>query len=330
MKILVTGCAGFIGFHATQRLLEQGNKVTGIDNLTDYYSTDLKKRRLAKLTEFANFSFINLDISERSELAEVVSKKNFQVIVHLAAQPGVRVKFSESERYSKSNLLGFGNVLQCAVEFDVPTFLYASSSSVYGNSKVVPFSETKTVVQPINYYGGTKLANEILVSSSVHNTNTKAIAMRFFTVYGNWGRPDMAYFKILSRNLADTKFELFGDGLALRDFTHIDDVTESISRLIDYSQKKQIEKSLVVNIGGGKPRSMSNLIEIMNMLTGYIQPTFNTSRDPLDMEVTAADTTRLFELISFAPAIELEEGLEKFVKWAMQDEIRSQLRFWIS
>ena len=330
MKFLVTGCAGFIGFHATQRLLEQGNKVTGIDNLTDYYSTDLKKNRLSKLTNHAEFSFRNLDISERSQLAEIFYSGKFDVIVHLAAQPGVRVKFSESERYSKSNLLGFGNVYQCAVQFEVPTFLYASSSSVYGNSKVVPFSEKNSEPQPINYYGGTKLANEILVSSSIQNTNTKAIGLRFFTVYGSWGRPDMAYFKVLARNLEGTKFELFGDGLALRDFTHVDDVIESISRLIHYSQTKQIEKSLIVNIGGGKPRSMSNLLEIMNQLTGYGQPTFKTTSDPLDMEITAADTSRLFELTNFAPAIELEEGLEKFVNWAMQDEIRSRLKIWVS
>jgi UDP-glucuronate 4-epimerase len=211
----------------------------------------------------------------------------------------------------------------------VPAFIYASSSSVYGNTPNAPFDEHLSTPEPINYYGGTKLANEILVSSSIARTNSAAVGLRLFTVYGPYGRPDMAYMKILSRNLFGSDFQLFGDGSALRDFTYIDDVVQSISLLEEKMKGWQLGTSTVVNIGGGQPRRMSELIEIMNHITKYKFTTIEKNEDPLDMKLTVANTSYLEKLIGFKPSISLEIGADNLISWAMDPEINQKLSHWL-
>ena len=326
MKILVTGVAGFIGFHVSREFLMQGHAVVGIDNLSEYYSVEMKESRLKLLTSQKNFRFERVDISNRRPLEEIFINDNFDSVIHLAAQPGVRVSFADSENYSKANLLGFGNILQCVTQFQVPVFMYASSSSVYGNAREIPFNEITTIPEPINFYGGTKLSNEVLVKSSIGGTNTTAIGLRFFTVYGPWGRPDMAYFKILLRNLAGSDFKLFGDGSATRDFTYIDDAVSAIIKLRSWGLASERGLNTVVNIGGGKPSTMSDVIEILDKKTNYNLNTDLSDGDPVDMIRTFADTSLIEQLIQYKPETSLVNGLTKFVEWAKSPEILKLLK----
>ena len=329
MSILITGSAGFIGFHTAKHFLSQGFNVVGVDNFNNYYSNELKQVRQEILKKSENFTPVEADISNREIVENLFKQHEFRTVIHLAAQPGVRVPFEDSERYSRANLLGFGNVLQSAQYFQVPYFLYASSSSVYGKTSHTPFDENLSTPQPINFYGGTKLANEILVSSTISQTNMKAVGLRFFTVYGPFGRPDMAYMKILSRNLFDTKFELFGDGSALRDFTYIDDVVKSIALLHQKMSDWELGTAEVVNIGGGHPRKMNDLIQIMNRITEYKFDTVASREDPLDMKLTIANTAHLQDLIDFKPTVSLEDGIEKLITWAVQPDIKEKLLRWL-
>lgn len=326
MKILITGAAGFIGFHVSRRFLELGHSVTGIDSMTNYYSTDLKKYRIEILAQSNLFNYQQIDISNRSLLENLFDLGGFDTVIHLAAQPGVRVVFSDSEQYSKANLLGFGNIIQCVTAFKVPVFLYASSSSVYGNASEIPFNEATRNLKPLNYYGGTKLSNEILAEISIIGTQTTAIGLRFFTVYGPWGRPDMAYFKILMRNLFNRDFTLFGNGEALRDFTYIDDVVTSIEKLENWGHDNAKGTNTIVNIGGGNPSTMSELINNINRETKYFEVTKQGFIDPADMQQTYADPRLLEKLIAYKPKTSLTDGVKFFVDWANDPEIYELLK----
>jgi UDP-glucuronate 4-epimerase len=321
MKILVTGAAGFIGFHTCREFLKQGHTIVGVDIMSSYYSIEIKEARLDLLMRHKNFHFERVDISNRKHLEELFAKTNFDSVIHLAAQPGVRVSFADSENYSKANLLGFGNILQCVTQFQVPVFMYASSSSIYGNAREGPFSEKTTTPEPINFYGGTKLSNEVLVKSSIGGTNTTAIGLRFFTVYGPWGRPDMAYFKILLRNVTGSDFKLFGDGSATRDFTYIDDAVTAIIKLSSWGFATKRGSNTAVNIGGGNPSTMSDLIKILDKQTNYNFDTNPSEGDPVDMLRTFADTSLMEQLIQYKPETSLAHGLSKFVEWAKTPEI---------
>ena len=314
MKIIVTGAAGFIGSSTASLLSSQGHKVIGLDSITDYYSVKLKKQRIEDLLTANNIEFQLLDLTDGTKFAELV--RNFQpdAVVHLAAQPGVRLSVTEYGKYIDSNLVGFANTLKTVLEHEVPNFLYASSSSVYGDDSEIPYNESERNLNPRSFYGATKLANEVL-AKSVASQKTKIRGLRFFTVYGPWGRPDMAYFKIADAIKSGHKFKLFGDGTVLRDFTFIDDTVTSISKLLEDLSEKSPTLNDVVNVGGGKPHSMLELITEIELISGrklsleYELPAHG------DVKLTIADTQLQSKLIRFSPSVSLHDGLERFWKW---------------
>jgi UDP-glucuronate 4-epimerase len=316
MRAIVTGSSGFIGSALTELLLNSGWNVLGIDSHSDYYSTDLKARRLEHLQEYNNFKYSKIDVSDFTQLSKAI--KDFQPlsIFHLAAQAGVRIPTSELQKYVASNLQGFASVLQATVLNDVPNFLFASSSSVYGDEAKIPYSENELNLNPNSFYGATKLSNEILSRSLIPGSNTRARGMRFFTVYGPKGRPDMAYFRIISSLLEGTEFELFGDGSIERDFTYVDDCIKMIQLLERDLQSKSVGYFDIVNIGGGHPISMKKLIEITS---NYIGKSFTFKKgDPnaKDAKQTMADAGYLLSLVKNKPSTPIDEGIARTVDWA--------------
>ena len=330
MKVLVTGVAGFIGSNVAEKLLRKGHRVVGIDNLSSYYSTDLKRYRLEFLEIFEEFHFLEFDLTNRDKLQEVVRNLKPEVVLHLAAQPGVRLPLDKIHDYVDSNLVGFSNTMQATIMEQTPLFIYASSSSVYGDSNEVPFREDMIGIEPKSFYGATKLSNEILSSSllGIGDYMTRAIGLRLFTVYGPKGRPDMAYFKIAKAFNSSKEFELFGDGSAIRDFTFIDDVTESIEKLISYGLQLPGGSNEILNIGGGNPRSMEELINIVAARfqgKGLVKRSDSYS---LDMAKTMASTEKLKNAIDYLPATTLEQGIEKFIDWFQQPEVILRISEW--
>lgn len=329
MKILVTGAAGFIGSSLAEKLLGEGHEVVGVDNLNDYYSPDLKQLRLFALLKMNGFSFHNIDICEQQRINEIIEVSRPRYIYHLAAQAGVRLPIQSYGRYVDSNLTGFANVAIAAAEHKVPNLLYASSSSVYGNSKELPYSEGELGLNQVSFYGATKYANEILAKSLSSSSETKFRGMRFFTVYGPMGRPDMAYFRLIHAALNKKVFHLFGDGTIRRDFTYVADVVTSISLLGEELNTRLATFSDVVNVGGGKPHSMTELIECINMVTGNEISLVQEKSAPSDVIETVADHKLQAELTGFIPHISLREGIENVYQWANHPEIRGKLEKWI-
>ena len=329
MKILVTGVAGFIGSSLAERLLGEGHEVVGVDNLNDYYSPDLKQLRLLALLEMNRFSFQNIDISDQQRVNEFIKVSRPTYIYHLAAQAGVRLPIQSYGRYVDSNLTGFANVAIAAAEHKVPNFLYASSSSVYGNSKELPYSEGELGLSQVSFYGATKNANEILAKSLSGSSETKFRGMRFFTVYGPMGRPDMAYFRLIHAALNKKAFHLFGDGTIRRDFTYVADVVTSISLLGEELNTRAATFSDVVNVGGGKPHSMTELIECINMVTGLEISLVQEKSVESDVKETVADHKLQAELTGFIPHISLREGIENVYQWASHPDVRGKLEKWI-
>ena len=315
MRVLVTGAAGFIGSHLCSSLSDSQHKVLGIDNFSDYYSINLKHKRLEHFTKLHEYDFEETDITNRPQFNEIVSKFRPDLVVHLAAQPGVRLPIQEYHRYIDSNLLGFGNVLQATLDQGVPNFLYASSSSVYGDNATVPYKESEEGLRPISFYGATKLSNEILAQSISTSVNTKIRGLRFFTVYGPWGRPDMAYFKIAKALLQDQQFTMYGDGSVLRDFTYVDDTITSIEKLINQIQISDKRINDVVNVGGGKPHSLFEMIETLETLTNKQLKLIVSDKVEGDVRKTISDTKRQIELTQFIPEIPLAQGLDLFLDW---------------
>lgn len=314
-KYIVTGSAGFIGHHLSKDLLSQGHHVLGIDSLDNYYSVELKEHRQAQLKSFSNYEFLKLNLSDSDQINQVVGRFKPVTIFHMAAQAGVRLKDADYSKYVESNLVGFSNIAFAARNHQVPKFIYASSSSVYGNVEASSFSEKLPNLKPISFYGATKLAGEILASSTLMETSTRSRGLRFFTVYGEMGRPDMAYFRILASLINRTPFTVFGDGNDVRDFTYISDVISSI-RALDNELGDQAKGFCdVVNIGGGNPRSLNEMIKILEIMNS--QPLLRVEGEKLRVDVnkTVADFTYLFELIGMSPIIKLEEGLNKFTNW---------------
>lgn len=316
MRAIVTGSSGFIGSALTELLLNSGWNVLGIDSHSDYYSTDLKLRRLEHLQGYNDFNYSKIDVSDFTQINKAINDFQPVSIFHLAAQAGVRIPTSELQKYVVSNLQGFASVLQATVLNDVPNFLFASSSSVYGDEAKIPYSENELNLNPNSFYGATKLSNEILSRSLIPGSNTRARGMRFFTVYGPEGRPDMAYFRIISSLLEGTEFELFGDGSIERDFTFVDDCTKMIQLLERDLQSKSAGYFDIANIGGGHPISMNKLIEITS---NYIGKTFTFKKgDPnaKDAKQTMADAGYLLSLVKNKPSTPIEEGIARTVDWA--------------
>ena len=330
LKYLVTGAAGFIGSNLSAKLADAKNSVLGLDNFSSYYSPQLKRMRCIELLQPRNIEVVEIDLANLDKVQGIVLDFQPDVIIHLAAQPGVRTPLSNSFQYIENNLSAFGNILQSAVQNKVPGFLYASSSSVYGNSTEAPFKESNTSIRPISIYGATKLANEILVPPFVSRSATRARGMRFFTVYGPWGRPDMAYFRIINSLLDGSRFNKFGDGNVRRDFTYIDDITSGIEKLSLELASHAEGYSDVVNIGGGNPHSLNDLIEVISSKLGKNLKTSVINSHPNDTSLTCADVSTLVNLIGISPKVTLEEGINKTIEWAQKVEIQSRLKDWIS
>ena len=330
MTVLVTGAAGFVGSHLIHALHALGEKVIGIDNFNDYYSPDLKRMRVDSLVS-DSVELIHEDLTHSKMIESIVGDIRPRTIYHLAAQAGVRLNLEDNHQYVQSNLVGFSNILESSIKFGVKNFLYASSSSVYGNSVNVPYSENDHNISPISFYGATKLSNEILASALVRGTSTKARGLRFFTVYGPWGRPDMAYLRLAESLINGHQFKLFGSGEAVRDFTYIDDTIRSAIALGE--QLEQVNDpgfADVVNIGGGKPSSMLELIKAFEEISQQSITIERFDRIEKDVNQTVADSKRLEMLTKFAPKIELNDGIARVFNWAKSSDISSKLESWTS
>lgn len=328
MKYLVTGASGFIGYHLTSKLISDGHNVLGLDNYNPYYSPELKLLRKQELSNKYQVDILDLDLCTKQSVSRVVADFLPDSIVHLAAQPGIRLPLSKSGDYIKNNLVGFSNIIEAAVQFEIPNFLYASSSSVYGNSQLIPFSETETGLKPISLYGATKLSNEILASTYIANSKTRARGMRFFTVYGPWGRPDMAYLRLATSALTGSPFKLFGDGQVKRDFTFVKDIVDMIGALDKELFTRPVGFSDVVNIGGGNPHSMIDLIESIENKIGKSIRIQSEESNKSDTRFTCSDITLLHQLTGFAPNVALSQGLDEVLRWARQKDICNRLSDW--
>lgn len=312
MRYLVTGSAGFIGYHLCERLLEAGLDVHGIDNLNSYYDVELKKARLKNLERHNNFRFELIDMTDKERLAEFFEMFKPEAVVNLAAQPGVRYSITHPSVSLKNNIDTFFNLLECCRNSNVSSLLYASSSSVYGNSAKIPFSVNDNVDHPVSLYAATKKANELMAYTYHHLYGIHVTGLRFFTVYGPWGRPDMAYFKFAQKIFAGETIEVYNNGDMMRDFTYIDDVTESMYRLITGGGT---EGYRLLNIGGEHP---VNLLEFINTLENKIGKKAVMKflgMQPGDVKITCADSAELAELTGFRPKVLIDEGLGKFVDW---------------
>jgi UDP-glucuronate 4-epimerase len=325
--ILVTGAAGFIGSHLAYRLLQLGRPVLGVDNLNSYYDPALKHARLARCTPHANFQFEQLDLADRARTAELFAAHKFAAVAHLAAQPGVRHSLMDPHAYADANIIGFLNVLEGCRHQRCGHLVYASSSSVYGANKA-PFGTTQNVDHPLNLYGATKKANELMAHAYAHLFGLPTTGLRFFTVYGPWGRPDMAVWLFTEAILQDKPVRLFNKGNLRRDFTYIDDVTEAVVRLIDRPPAPDPGWSAsnpnpatsfapwrVYNIGNREPVEVNELVRLLERATGRLAKREPLPAQPGDMLETYADLADLETAIGFRPATPLAQGVHRFVAW---------------
>ncbi|MDY0214738.1 MAG: NAD-dependent epimerase/dehydratase family protein [Bacilli bacterium] len=321
---LVTGAAGFIGFYVAKRLSEEGNIVIGIDNLNDYYDVNLKEKRLEILRSFSNFIFYKIDISNHEQLNDVFKLHKIEYVIHLAAQAGVRYSIENPKVYLDSNIIGFFNILEACRWNPVKHLIYASSSSVYGANKKVPFEETDFVDNPVSFYAATKKSNELMAYTYSHLYDIPTTGLRFFTVYGPMGRPDMAYFSFVDKFFADEPIKIFNnenfDNDMYRDFTYVDDIVEGIIRIVGNPPKEK-PKSRVLNIGNNTPEKLMYFIETLEtcLSNSLGRPIFFKKEfEPIkqgDVWKTYASTNRLEEIIDFKPRTPINEGLQKFTDW---------------
>jgi UDP-glucuronate 4-epimerase len=316
MKILVTGAAGFIGMHVCQRLLARGDEVTGIDDLNDYYSPQLKADRLALLQAEPGFRFERLDIADTPAMQALFAGGGFERVVHLAAQAGVRHSIHHPMAYGHSNLVGYLNVLEACRHAKVQHLVYASSSSVYGGNTKMPFSEDDPVDRPVSLYAATKRANELMAHSYSHLYGLHATGLRFFTVYGPWGRPDMAYFSFTKAVLEGRPIDVFNHGRMARDFTYIDDVVEGIVRVLDRAPDTSAGPPChIFNIGNHQPEQLLDFIACIESATGRTARLNLLPMQDGDVPATYADVERLERWVGFRPTTKLLDGIRRFVDW---------------
>ena len=314
MKVLITGAAGFIGMYVAERLLARGDKVVGIDNLNDYYDVALKEARLARLTPNPAFRFVKLDLADREGMAALFQQERPDAVINLAAQAGVRYSLKNPLAYADSNLLGFVNVLEGCRHNGVKHLLYASSSSVYGGNQKVPFAEDDNVDHPVSLYAATKKANELMAYSYSHLYGIPATGLRFFTVYGPWGRPDMAYFSFTQNILAGKPIDVFNHGKMRRDFTYIDDIAEGVLRILDKAPT-DTPPHTVFNIGNHNPVDLMEFIGTLEEALGK-KTTYNfLPMQDGDVPITYAETSRLRAAVDFSPSTPLAVGIGRFVAW---------------
>lgn len=327
MKYLVTGAAGFIGFHISQRLLKDGHQVTGIDNLNDYYDVNLKQARL-DLLQSPLFSFHIIDLADRARIEQLFVSEKFDRVIHLAAQAGVRYSLENPHAYADSNLLGFLNILEGCRHNKVKHLVYASSSSVYGLNRKMPFSTDDSVDHPVSLYAATKKANELMAHTYSHLYGIPTTGLRFFTVYGPWGRPDMALFKFTKAMLEGKSIDVYNYGKMKRDFTYIDDIVEAIIRLQNVLPNEDPEWSVesgspatssapyrVYNIGNSSPVELMDYITALEEALGIEAEKNMMPMQPGDVIETSADTAALYNTIDFKPETPVKKGVESFVDW---------------
>jgi UDP-glucuronate 4-epimerase len=328
MKILVTGCAGFIGMHTALRLLQRGDAVVGVDNLNDYYDPRLKEDRLEQLRAFDAFGFVCADLADRPSVEALFATQGIERVVHLAAQPGVRYSLQNPHAYVQSNLVGFANVLEGCRHHGIAHLVYASSSSVYGANTAMPFSVHQNVDHPVSLYAATKKANELMAHTYSHLYRLPTTGLRFFTVYGPWGRPDMSPSLFASAILEGRPIDVFNHGKMRRDFTYIDDIVEGVVRTLDQSAAPDPDFDRahpdpgtsdapyrLYNIGNHEPVELMTFIETLeNALGRKAQKNMLPMQDG-DVEATYADIEDLRRAVGFAPKTPLAEGVQKFVAW---------------
>ena len=329
MKYLITGAAGFIGSSLTRELLNHGQEVLTMDNLNSYYSPKLKEKRLKAFGIGSKCNFINSDICNKEIIRKTIKEFEPDQIIHLAAQAGVRLPSTQNQKYIMSNIVGFENILSASIEFGISGLLYASSSSVYGNDSLSPYSEKEISLNPTSFYGFTKLVNENMIKYYLKDSKTRVRGLRFFTVYGPWGRPDMAYFRLCSQVVNGTKFDLYGDGTVIRDFTFIDDVIKATISLAENLNKQVWGFNDVVNIGGGNPRSMNEMIDIAFSMQGKTSQITRKAENLLDVRSTKASTDYLQSLIGYIPDTKLEVGLRKVFQWINEETSKNEMEEWI-
>lgn len=327
-KILVTGAAGFVGFHLAKALLSRGEQVVGIDNLNDYYSVQLKRDRLAQLLPLDGFQFVEADLADAVAVKRVFDEHRFERVAHLAAQAGVRYSLTNPEAYVQSNLVGFCNILEACRHTQVGHLMYASSSSVYGTNKVQPFSVHHNVDHPISLYAATKKANELMAHTYSHLYQLPTTGLRFFTVYGPWGRPDMALYLFTKAIMDGRPIDVFNHGKMRRDFTFIDDIVEALVRLVDVVPEASLTWDdtkpdpgsgqcpyRVYNIGNNQPVELGHFIEVLERSLGKVAVKNYLPMQPGDVVATYADVSDLERVINFRPATSIESGIAKFVEW---------------
>lgn len=335
-KVLLTGSAGFIGFHLTKALLKLGFDVVGLDNLNAYYDPKLKQSRLDNINEYiqeydfaGRYKFVKLDISDIKPLAELFSNNNFDIVINLAAQAGVRHSLEHPEAYISSNLIGFTNILECCRKVSIKHLMFASSSSVYGMNIKHPFSVTDNTDYPISLYAATKKSNELLAHSYSHLFGIPCTGLRFFTVYGPYGRPDMAYYSFTKAINEGHPIDVFNNGKMERDFTYIDDIIDGICRLLDHPPA--ISPNLVsnaeaafqvFNIGNNSPVSLRRFIQAIEAALGKNAVENLMPMQPGDVPITYADIGPLKDKFGFNPSTSIEDGINNFVKWYKSSEIR--------
>ncbi len=315
-KIILTGAAGFIGSHLAKRLLENGCEVVGIDNINDYYDVNLKYHRLSLLEKYGSFTFIRCDISNKDELNRVFEEHKADVVINLAAQAGVRYSIENPQVYIDSNVIGFFNILEACRNNPVKHLVYASSSSVYGNSDKIPFSVDDRVDNPISLYAATKKSNELMAYTYSHLFGIPATGLRFFTVYGPAGRPDMAYFSFTKKILAGEPIKLFNYGELERDFTYVDDIVEGIMNIIPtVPEEKNGARAKVYNIGNNKPVALKEFVSALEDAIGVKAKIEYLPMQPGDVYRTYADISELERDFGFRPQTDIRTGLKKFAEW---------------
>tara|TARA_X000000950_G_C13919130_1_gene662448 strand:+ start:2554 stop:3510 length:957 start_codon:yes stop_codon:yes gene_type:complete len=313
MNILITGCAGFIGFHTSLRFLYfKNNKVFGLDNLNAYYDINLKKKRLALLKKNKNFTFFKENLGKKDKLFKTLDKIKIDIIINLAAQAGVRYSLTNPQSYLESNVVGFFNILELSRQKKIKHLVFASTSSVYGDCNKFPIREEFNTDKPLSFYAATKKTNEIMAHSYSVTYGIKCTALRFFTVYGPFGRPDMALYKFVESAIKGKKVYLFNKGNHFRDFTYVDDIVESIFKLVKLKSKTKFN---ILNIGRGKTESLKKYIKIIENILGK---KINARVAPLqvgDVYKTHSDINKLKKLIDYKPSVNIEKGIKKFIEW---------------
>ena len=327
-KVLVTGAAGFIGYHLASRLADEGKTVAGLDNLNAYYDVELKRARLKRLEQKPGFSFHRIDLEDRDALNRLFAERKFDVVVNLAAQAGVRYSLENPHAYVDANLVGFVNLLECCRHFNVSHFVFASSSSVYGANTKMPFSVHDNVDHPVSLYAASKKANELMAHTYSHLYGMRCTGLRFFTVYGPWGRPDMALFLFTRAILEARPIQVFNHGRMQRDFTYIDDIIEGVVRVMGKLPEPDPDWSgdspdpgtsytsyRVYNIGNNRPEKLMDFIRVLEDVLGKQAEKEYLDLQPGDVPATCADIDDLYNAVGFRPMTPIEEGIRRFVDW---------------